>query len=235
MQAPRLRTGVLGEDPEGHRLARGLAEVGHSVEVLEDPASAADYELVIVSTPAEELPDMVEQLSARARKGQIYLHTCLPLGAQVFDPLEPSGAVVIAAHPLTSRLWAVGAVDELGETIVELLIGELGGTAPLIPDSQRARLAAGVTYASFVETVRQDAVTLLSEALGNVERAREIAGEPGRQRRLPNVSGPGGIVDQQKTIEDPGVARIFRELARRTAELTRVDDVELWAIQEERP
>ncbi|AGF73443.1 hypothetical protein [Corynebacterium halotolerans] len=235
MQAPRLRVGVLGEDPEGHRLGRSLAEVGHTVDMLEDPEAAADLELVIVSASAADLPALVEQLSARARRGQIYLHTCLALGVQVFDPLEPSGAVVVAAHPLSKRLWAVGAADELGETIVELLVGELGGNALVVSETQRARLAAGMTYAGFIETVRKDAVTLLAEALGNVDHAQEIVDSPGTRRALGPVAGPGGVVDQQKAIEDPGLARAFRELARRTAELTRVDDVELWAIQEERP
>lgn len=235
MQAPRLRVGVLGQDPGGDRLIRGLAEVGHTVEHLGGPEETTGYELVVLAVPSGELPDLIGQLAARARRGQIYLHTCLSLGVQVFDPLETSGAIVIAAHPLSPGFWVVGAVDELGETIVELLVGELGGTALTVPDTQRTRLAAGMAYAGFIETVRQDAFTLLSEALGNTERAREIVGEPGEPRRLDGVAAPGGVADQQKSIEDPGLARSFRELARRTAELTRLDDVELWAIQEERP
>lgn len=230
MIAPRLAAGIFTDDTEQVDLGPRLASVGHSVAYFTDVEDAARYELVVISVADARLEDAVEAMSARARTGQIFLHTSAGHGTQVFDSLETSGAIVCAAHPLTDDLWAVGAVDELGETIVELLVGEFGGRALLVPDTQRLRLAAALTYRSFEATVRNDAFVLLSEAIGNEERALEIIGGFGDERPLGAVRGPAGIAAQQGAIEDPGTARAFRELARRAAEQTGAHDVELWAM-----
>ena len=75
---------------------------------------------------------------------------------------------------------------------------------------------------------------MLAEALGNVGTAREIvdAGER-RHGLLADVDGPGGVDAQHAGIEDPGLARVFRELVRRTAQQKSAHDAELWAIQKE--
>ncbi|MDR7330303.1 6PGD fold domain-containing protein [Corynebacterium guangdongense] len=236
MQAPRLRAAVLVDASGSDVIVQQLQAVGHHVTVLDgvaDVESAADHELVVLAVGENCLPDLVEMLAARARRGQIYLHTSLGHGIQVMDPLETTGAVVIAAHQLGERVWATAAADELGETIVGLLVGEFGGNAVAVTETQRARLAAARTYAGFLEHIRRDARNLYLEALGNLDYAEDLVEEQSTPARLADVDGPGGIAAQHAAIDDPGVARTYRELVRRTAELTRADDVELWAIQQE--
>ncbi|QGU08317.1 Rossmann-like domain protein [Corynebacterium occultum] len=231
MRGPRLKVGVLEDEHDEIDLGLMLASAGHDVSWIHHTEEARDFQLVVLSVIEEDLPDLVEELAAGARRGQIYLHTCLGHGVQVLDPLEPSGALVVAAHPLSDKLWAVGSLDELGETVVELLIGELGGEALNIPETQRSRLAAGMSYVGFLETIRNDAFILLSEALGNEEKALGITGELGQGRIL---HGVGSVERELAAIADPGRARTYRDLTRRTAEISGVQDIELWAIQEDK-
>lgn len=230
MRAPRLSVGVFADETDDVDLGPRLSSVGHRVEHFEDVADAHQYELVVISVSDDRLEDVTEAMSARARQGQIFLHTSVGRGIQVFDSLETSGAMVCAAYPLTDDLWAVGAADELGETIVELLVGELGGQALLIPDTQRLRLAAALTYLGFAATVRNDAFTMLSEALGNEEKSLEVVGGLEGERPLGAVVGAAGIAAQASAIDEPGRARAFRQLARRAAEQTGAHDVEFWAM-----
>lgn len=232
MRAPRLSAGIFAGGADVIDLGPRLSSVGHRVTHFSDVEDADQFELVVISVPDNRLEDVIEGMSARARYGQIFLHTSAGQGTQVFDALETSGAIVGALHPLADDLWAVGAADELGETIVELLVAELGGRALLVPDTQRLRLAAALTYLSFEATVRHDAFTLLAEAIGNEDRAFEVTGGLLRERPLDPVLGPAGIAAQQAAIEDPGTARVFRDLARRAAEQTGAHDVELWAMGE---
>ena len=228
MRAPRLTVGAFRDGTDDSGLADSLRAVGHHVTFVEDPAAAADYELVLLSVRETALPALVTQLSARARRGQIYLHTNLGHGTQVLDDIETSGAVVAAASPLTAELWVTAATDELGETIVELLLGELGVRGRPVPDTQRTRLTAALTHLSAVETIRRDVTTMLVEALGNVAVAQEVvdAGPP-RENLLADINGPGGLEAQYSGLEDPGLARVFRELVRRTAQHKSAHDAEL--------
>lgn len=230
MRAPRLAVGIFADETDDVGLGSRLSSVGHQITHFDDVADAGDFELVVISVSDDRLEDVIEAMSARARTGQIFLHTSAGHGVQIFDPLETTGAMVCAAHPLTEQLWAVGAVDELGETIVELLVGELGGQALLVPDTQRLRLAAALTQLGFVATVRNDAFTLLSEAIGNEEKALDIVGGLAGERALGTVPGAAGMAAQAGAIEDPGLARAFKQLARRAAEQTGAHDVELWAM-----
>ena len=201
--------------------------------MITDADEITDHELIVLAISEEALPEAVSALSARARRGQIYLHTSLGYGVQVLDLLETTGAIVGAAHQVNERLWVTEAADELGETIVELLVGELGGSAVRINESQRPRLAAALTYIGVLDTVRSDATNLFMEALGDLQHVEELISTQRPGTRLADVDGPSGIAAQHDTIEDPGLARAFREMVRRTAQLSRADDVELWAIQQE--
>lgn len=235
MTAPRLRVGIVGDSAEGRRLGEQLRGVGHTVEQLTDLTEAADRELVLIAATEEDLPGLVDQLSARARRGQVYLHTCLAHGVQVLDPLETSGAVVIAAAELSPRRWAVTAADELGQTVVELLVGELGAGVVTVTDAQRLRLATAMTYVRAAAAVGEDARRMLATIIEDREEAGDISRETDPAVRLPDIGGPAGLVAQRGSIDEPGRARAFRDLVRRAAEITQSHDIELWAIQEEKP
>ncbi|NLF91407.1 MAG: hypothetical protein GX570_08710 [Corynebacterium marinum] len=233
MQAPRMRVGVYG-DSRLSPLPDQLAQVGHDVSYLDydpDPPSVEDLDMVILEVREPLLEAAVERLADRARRGQIFVHTSLAHGVQIMDPLEVTGAVVIALGPLSPRRWAVTTVDEVGETIADLIIGEMGASALHFTDADRLRLGAAVTYLQVVHTLRQDAVRLLSDVLGDAQEAADVADASGTLRRLPDVAS---LRAQWAAIDNPGQARAFRQASRRVAETQHNQDAELWAIQEEK-
>ncbi|RNE49880.1 hypothetical protein [Corynebacterium alimapuense] len=235
MRAPRMRVGVIGDQLD-EDLPGQLRALGHEVSVSEGAtlADSEHFDLIVIEAGEQSLPDLVDDLVPTVRRGQIYLHTCLAHGVQILDPLETSGAVVIAAARLGAQRWAVTTVDELGQTIAELLIGELGGSVVEIRDNQRLQLAASMTYLSSAAALRDDAHKLLDAAIGGIADSAEIARSAQGERRLPDIGGPAGLAAQWRSIQEPGRARAFRQALRRAAEITQADDVELWAIQEEK-
>lgn len=233
MRAPRMRVGVYG-DSHISSLPDLLSSVGHDVSHMDyDPVPPAfeDLDLIVLEVRAPLLAPAIERLAERARRGQIFIHTSLQQGVFVMDPLEVTGAVVVALGELSPTRWAVTTVDELGETIAELLLGELGASAVPCPDEERVRLAAAVTYVDAVRTLGGDAVRMLGDVVGDLQEAEDIAARRGGLRRLPDVAS---LRAQWQSIEDPGQARAFRQVLRRVAENQHNQDAELWAIQEEK-
>lgn len=227
MTPPRMTVGYLADSTDHTGLGTALTALGHAVSVLDDPADAADYELVVLAVADNRLADLAETLSVRARRGQIYLHTAIGHGVQVLDPLEAAGAVVGALTPLSAEYWVSDALDELGHTVLELLVAEIGVRTVIVPDTQRRRLVAGLTYARFARAIADDARVLLTEALGEPEIAKDVVfGDP-LEHYLPSLDD---LVHQHDALTDPGMARAFRDLARRMAEQTNAHDIELWAM-----
>lgn len=236
MQAPRMRVGVYG-DTRISTLPDQLARVGHDVSYLDydpDPPRMEDLDMVVLEVRETLLEAAVEKLAERSRRGQIFVHTSLTHGVQVMDPLEVTGAVVIALGQLSPQRWAVSTVDEVGETIADLVVGELGASIFHFTDAERLRLGAAVTYVQVVHNLARDAVRLLSDVLDDPQEAEDIADALGTLRRLPDVGGPAGLRAQWEAIDNPGQARAFRQSARRVAETQHNQDAELWAIQEEK-
>lgn len=235
MQAPRMRVGVIGDDLD-ERLPEQLHVAGHQVFYLdrEDSPAVHDVEMVILSAGEASLPALVEMLEPDVRRGQIYLHTSLAHGVQVLDPLEIAGGVVIAAGRMSDERWAVTTVDDLGQTIAELVIGEIGGSVVNFTDDQRLHLATAIAYARAIAHLRDDAHQMLTSALGDPEDAFDIVHNAERFSRLPDIDGDAGLQAQWRTIHRPGQARSFRQTIRRAAEIQQSQDVELWAIQEEK-
>lgn len=224
---PRLSIGVIEDDSDTSGLGAALEGVGHRVSYLDSPEDAADFELVVLAVAENLVDPLVEQLSARARSGQIYLHTAPGRGAQALDALETSGAVVAALARIDGAHWAVTALDELGFTIAELLVTEIGARAIDVPETQRTRLGAALMMQRLHEGLKQETLTLLVESLGDPKAASSVVGQ---------VCG-GPLLEQPETleryvqaIEEPGTARLFKDLVRRYAEVTGAHDVELWAM-----
>lgn len=229
MQAPRLRVGVFSDSSNFLTLGEDLASVGHQVRFLDAPREINDYELIVIDVKGVET--CVEELSAFVRQGQMFLLASMVHSITVLDPLEIAGGIVMSAYPLGHDRWVASSVDELGETIVGLLVGELGGSVIEVDESQRQQLAAALTYAGFMNTLRNDAMYFLDEFLGDIEVATDIVNDAkGNYHALLDLEA---LTAQYDAISNPGRKRLFRDLARRKAEISRAQDVELWAIQKE--
>ncbi|WIM67364.1 hypothetical protein QP027_09685 [Corynebacterium breve] len=222
MSAPRMSVGVVG----GHLLFSLLRETGHTVHWIESPSQVAQFDLVVFDLPGSELASAVEMYAPFARRGQIYLHTALEFGVQALDPMETSGAIVVTAHQLTERMWVTSAADELGETIVELLVGEMGGNALLIDDTQRAQIEAAMSYMNFANLMQSDARLMLSDAIENPELIEDLIPAPKVQTHTPVED----LDRQYKAFDNPGRAQAFAAMVRRHAEERHIQDAELWAI-----
>lgn len=233
MCAPRMRVGVYG-DSRTSSLPDLLSKVGHDVAYMDyDPAPPEfeELDMVVLEVRDPLLEPAIERLAERARRGQIFIHTSLQHGVLIMDPLEVTGAVVIALGELSPTRWAVSTVDELGDTIAELLLGELGASAVPCSDEERVRLAAAITYIEAVNALGWDARRMLGDALGDLQEADDIAAHRGSLGRLPDI---GSLRTQWQSIDNPGQARAFRQVLRRVAETQHNQDAELWAIQEEK-
>ncbi len=229
MQAPRLRVGLFYDGSSSVDIGEKLDAVGHHITVLHEPEEIRDFELIVIES--EKVEAFVEKLSAFARRGQMFLHTSLTHGITVMDSLETAGGIVMSAYPLGRDRWVASAVDELGETIVGLLVGEMGGSVVDVPDAKREQLAAALTYAGFMSVLRRDAENFLDEFLGDIEVASDIVDDATRDYHgLPSLDK---LRAQYDSISSPGRQRLFRDLARRKAEMSRAQDIELWAIQKE--
>ena len=231
MRAPRLRVGVLADGENLVDLTRELSAADHTVHAVTAAADIRDYELVVIAVADDSLADIIVQLATYARRGQMFLHTSLMHGIQIMDPLETEGAIVMCAYPLGEDRWVAASTDELGETIVGLLVGELGGSVIEVDDAQRVELAAAVTYMGYVRTLTQDAVRFLDTFLGDIETSTDsVEAATGRFVPVPRLDS---LIRQYESVADPGRQRLFRDLARRQAEISRAQDIELWAIQKE--
>ncbi|GAB2510351.1 Rossmann-like domain protein [Corynebacterium atrinae] len=239
MQAPRMRVGVYvdTEHHERERLARLpdlMDSAGHYLHwPVEGSLPWEDMDLILLVVRDSSLEEAVDTLEPHVRRGQIVVHTCLAQGVQVLDPLEVKGAVVISAGRLSDDHWAVTTVDEMGFSVAELLFAELGLRTIHVADNDRIKIAAAMTYADAIRSLRHDAVDMVANVVGNEEKAEEIINSEFLFANPPTVMGPGGLYEQWKSISDPGFARIFRDTLRRLGELTQKEDVELWAIGRE--
>lgn len=133
MRAPRMRVAVFGASNAGRLLAGEMRTAGHTVEALSDLSELSNYQALIVAVGDARLAQAVDLLESYVHKGLIVFHTCLSRGVQVLDPLETKGCVVAAVAPYSAERWAVTTVDELGETVAELVLGRRS--------SRRRRLA----------------------------------------------------------------------------------------------
>lgn len=261
---PRMDVSIVGAGRVGTALAARLRAAGHHISHLVTRRSSSTLfdaptsQLVVLSVPDPELAAVVEALAPHTSRGNIVLHTSGANGLEILDPIETTGAIVLAAHPimtfvggeedisnLEGAFWGVTAADELGDTIAELLIAELGGFMVRVPNNQRAAYHAALAYASnYTATVLADARDQLAAALETpaVDTAARVLA-PLVEASIRNVlaGGPAAITgpaarDDVETIQrhmqaiaDTGRKQAYRELARRTAELTGAHNVELWA------
>ncbi|QAU51626.1 hypothetical protein CPELA_01635 [Corynebacterium pelargi] len=130
---------------------------------------------------------------------------------------------------LTLNTFAVSASDEVTATVAELLIAETGGHVVFVPDSQRERLLLAQHFAAYAQVVAQEANALLTEALGNPDLALEVM-----EQSSGLLAPPASVQEVQRalnSIQSPERRRLFIELSRRSAELFRNREIELWAMK----
>lgn len=222
MAAPRMRVGHLGNSDAGTALAAAMAGAGHTVEPLTDLSQAGDYEALILGTNATQLPRVIAAVEPAIRRGQIVIHTVLSEGVQILDELEVKGAVVMALAPVLAERWVVTTLDELGETIAGLILGEAGIIGFPKTDAERPMVAAHVEQARMLRGLYQDAMRNVAMLMPS-EDTEDVPGFPSTD----------GIIHAYRGIDEPGMRRAFLESARRTGELFHREDIEMWALQEE--
>jgi len=226
--APRLLVGaVFGESP----LAFELERAGHIVRPIDaerDPGAIAHVDLVLLEGSADEVRWAAAQLAPYARPRQMFLHTVLEEGAQLLDDVETAHAIVMCAHNLFGEVWVTSAADEVGETVVGLLLAEVGGTSMRINDADRLTVAAAQELRALEFTVRDDALEVLSSVLPDFD-----AVAPQFLEAPPAAHGAFGPEELDKLIAalpTPGVRRLFVDLQRRRGELAQDVDIELWVM-----
>ena len=135
----------------------------------------------------------------------------------------------MCAHNLFGDIWVTSAADEIGETVVGLLIAEIGGTSLRIDDHMRPRIAAAQELRALEMTVRDDALELLSSAISDFDAVADafLSAPAGRRQ----AKSPGELDRLLGALEEPGVRRLFVDLQRRRGEMEQDTDTELWVIE----
>jgi predicted short-subunit dehydrogenase-like oxidoreductase (DUF2520 family) len=179
----RLDVGVVGAGRVGAVLGAALAQAGHhvvavsavsaasreragvllpGVPVREVPEVVAASELVLLTVPDDELPQLVQGLSDTGawQAGQILVHTSGRFGVRVLDPAVAHHVIPLALHPamtfsgtavdlerLSGCCFGVTAPDA-ARPVAEALVLEMGSEPVWIAESDRARYHAALAHGS---------------------------------------------------------------------------------------
>lgn len=224
MRAPRMRVAVFGTSNAGRLLAVEMRTAGHTVEALSDLSELSNYQALIVAVGDARLAQAVDLLESYVHKGLIVFHTCLSRGVQVLDPLETKGCVVAAVAPYSAERWAVTTVDELGETVAELVLGEAQFTAASFSDIERPALAARVYYAQMLTLLAVDAN---ADVFGDGADVTAAHGD------ALTALESSEVIAAFRSLEEPGMRRAYLEATRRMGEVYHREELEMWALQEE--
>ena len=225
---PRLLVGaVFGATPLAERFERA----GHTVRPLDihdDPGAVAHVDLVLLDGPSADIRTACERVADHARPRQMFLHTALEEGQQLLDDVETSHAITMCAHNIFDNVWVTSAADELGETVVGLLVAEIGGVSLRIPDQARPVIAAAQELRAMEAVVRDDALELLTQAVPGFDAvAPQFLQAPAGPR---TTRSPARLEQLVQAVPDPGAKRLFVDLVRRRGEVDGDTDTELWAI-----
>ncbi|WP_296971044.1 hypothetical protein [uncultured Corynebacterium sp.] len=222
MRPPRMRVALFGRSLAGMNMAEEMARAGHGVVELSDPAELSSFEALIIAVGDARLDAAVDLLEPHVHRGLIAIHTCLSRGVQVLDPLETRGCVVAAIAPIITGRWAATALDELGETIVELIVGEFHADVVALSDVERAPFAARVYYADMLHRLYVPAA-----------REAEFFAPTEEWPPVGNSFDSQEIIAAYRGATDPGLRRSYVEIARRLGEVDGREELEMWALQEE--
>ncbi len=227
--APRL---VVGAAFGPTALSTEFERAGHSVhqlDIREDPGQIAHVDLVLLDGPADAVRWAAGELADYARPRQMFLHTVLEEGAQLLDDVETAHAIVMCAHNIFGNVWVTSAADEVGETVVGLLLAEIGATSLKVDDANRLAIAAAQELRALERTVRDDTLEIMDAAIPDFAAVAEdflAATWTGHRANRPEE-----LDRLLRALPNPGVRRLFVDLERRRGELEQDTDIELWVIQ----
>ena len=128
--------------------------------------------------------------------------------------------MTIAAAPMGDS-YAVGALDEVAETVISLLLSEIHQSAEAVPEAQRAERAARLFYAEMLA-----ALTAWASIKAGI-----IEDFMGSSFDL----DAGDIIDAYPAAVELGMARNYRDVARMVGEQEKIEELELWAVRKEAP
>lgn len=203
----RLGIGIVGAGKVGPILGLALAGAGHTitsisaisetsreraetllpgVPIVEVPEVVRRSELVIFAIPGNELPALVQGLTATEawQPGQIVLHTAPEHGHSVFAPALAAGVIPLALHP---ALVFTGTSLDLGRLAGTSVA--VSGPTPVLPIGQALTVEMGAepfvladhdraAYADAVEAAQQFSRAVVRQA---VDSLRELGiGRPDR-------------------------------------------------------
>nr|WP_255520440.1 DUF2520 domain-containing protein [Corynebacterium marambiense] len=174
------------------------------------------------------------------------LHPCVyPVGS------PDKAGVLRDADAMEGVPWLITADPGPPEGVAEVLVAELGGWPVPVPDNERPAFAAGLQHATeHLMTVVDDACSMIDAAYfrsggpqDGIGRAllrqtsrrmlEVVLADPEHSVLGPVYRAAADTVRLQHDlgIPDSATARSYRDLARRTAELTPFGDIdiELWA------
>lgn len=223
---------------------------------------AAGAELLLLAVPDAELPALVAGLAetGAVRPDTIVVHTSGAKGIRILEPLAALGCITLAIHPamtfvgtdedvdrLRGTCFGITAGDEIGYTIAQALVLEIGGEPFRVREDARTLYHAALAHSSnHVVTVLLDAVDALRAALWGQELlgqetvgdipgglAERIVGPLARaaldnalQRGQAALTGPVARGDaaavaghlQALGEVNPDLAQVYRANSRRTAQ-----------------
>ena len=192
------------------------------VPVLDPTEAVRGAEVVVIATPDAAIAQVCAELaSSGAISGEAAVAHAS--GATELDALEPAraaGATIFSIHPLQTcptveaavdripgAAFAVTALDEVGFSLAERLVGDVGGRPFRIADERKPLYHAAAVFASnYLVTV-----TAIAEEL---ERAAGLddplaALGPLQEATLANVArvGPAGALTGPAVRGDAGTVR----------------------------
>lgn len=140
----------------------------------------ARSELLIIAVPDAELSTVIGDIAAtgQLRRGTVVLHTAGAHGVGIMAPLTDLGALSLAVHPamtfvggaddtnrLASACFGITAADEVGYTIAQSLVYEIGGQPVRVVEADRTLYHAALAHGS------NHLVALISDAIATLDVA----------------------------------------------------------------
>lgn len=216
---------VVATSPQSRRrAAQRLAES----QVLALAQVVARSELLIIAVPDAVLADVVDDVAATGllRPGTVVWHTAGAHGIGILAPLTSAGALPLAIHPamtfvggvddtdrLATACFGITAADEIGYTVAQSLVYEIGGQPVRIAEADRTLYHAALAHGA------NHLVALISDAVAALDVAvrRGAGDEEPTVRIAESILGPL-VTAALRNVLDLGPAALTGPVARGDAD-----------------